>query len=73
MVPGEKCYECVYCGKKSADDLSIFCLMPDKPTVENLCYCVCEECRENYKRTPKASGSLGIKEIKKPSIRKERP
>ncbi len=73
MVSGERCYECIYCGKRMTDDLSIFCLVPDKPAVENLCYCVCEECKDKYKRTPKATKSLSIKDIKRPSTRKERP
>lgn len=73
LVPGDKCCECVYCGKRFTDDLSVFCLIPDRPAVENVCYCVCEDCKEKYKKTPKAASKIGVREIKKPSVRKERP
>ncbi len=47
-LSGEKCYKCAYCGKELTDDLKIFCVLPDKPASENVCWCVCEACREEF-------------------------
>jgi hypothetical protein len=47
-ISGEKCYKCSYCGKEFTDDLKIFCVLPDRPPSENICWCVCDNCREEF-------------------------
>jgi hypothetical protein len=47
-LSSEKCYKCAYCGKEMTDDLRVFCVLPDRPSSENVCWCVCDDCREKF-------------------------
>ena len=47
-VPGEKCEKCQFCGKEITGDLSVFCPTGFKDPSENVCWCVCSECKVEF-------------------------
>ena len=47
-VPGAKCKRCQYCGKELTGDLAVFCPISRKDPGENICWCVCPDCKEKF-------------------------
>ncbi len=47
-VPGHKCGKCEFCGKEFGDDLSVFCPVGKKDPSDNVCWCVCSECKDRF-------------------------
>jgi hypothetical protein len=64
MSSGETCFECAYCGKKFTEDLAVHCILPDRPATENVCYCVCQDCKDRYLRGEPIRVKGAIKDIK---------
>ena len=44
-VPGSKCKKCQFCGREFGDDLAVFCPVGYKDPRDNVCWCICNECR----------------------------
>ncbi len=47
-VPGDRCERCQFCGNESTDELEIFCPIAKKDPSENVCWCVCSECKLHF-------------------------
>jgi len=49
-VPGDKCEKCHFCGKELMGNLQVFCPIGHKDPSENVCWCICSECRADFLR-----------------------
>ncbi len=43
-----ECKTCENCGKEIAEDLEVFCHMSQKKAGEDICWCICGECKVKF-------------------------
>lgn len=42
------CHKCQYCGKILVEPTEPVCILPHKIRSENVCYCICPDCRRKF-------------------------
>ncbi len=43
-----ECKKCENCGKEIVDDLEVICHISQKKTGEDICWCICNDCKAKF-------------------------